>query len=125
MLDYEIKTNAVKQSLLSSRNQASKQSANIDTAKILLSTIHSAKGLEFDHVVVIYKNDNVQEEDKKRMYYVAMTRAMKSEFILAYDTMTSPQIQADYMTVLKALHATNPSPNSPLNLQSKNKRIKI
>lgn len=125
MLEFEIKTNAVKQSLLSSHNQEAKQSANIDNAKILLSTIHSAKGLEFDHVIVLYKNENALEEEKKRMYYVAFTRAMKSEFILAYDTMSSPQIQADYMTVLKALHATNPCPNSPLNFPPKNKHIKI
>lgn len=125
MLEFEIKTNAVKQSLLSARNQENKQSANISTAKFLLSTIHSAKGLEFDNVIVLYKNNNDLEEEKKRMYYVAFTRAMKSEYILAYDTMVSPRIQEDYLTVLKALHATNPAPNSPLNIPSKNRKFKI
>lgn len=125
MIQYEIRTNAVRQSLLSSQNQDAKQSSNIATAKFLLSTIHSAKGLEFDNVIVLYRNESQLEEDKKRMYYVAFTRAMKSEFILAYDTMASPQIQMDYMTVLKALHASHPAPNSPLNQTPKNKRVKI
>lgn len=115
MLQFEISTNAIKQSLLSAKNQKSKQSANISNAKFLLSTIHSAKGLEFDNVIVLYRNENNMDEDKKRMYYVAFTRAMKSEFILAYDTMISPQIQMDYLTVLEKLHATSPAPNSPLN----------
>ena len=48
------------------------------------------------------------------MYYVAFTRAMKSEFILAYGTVASPQIEADYLTVLEKLHAITPSPDSPL-----------
>ena len=64
-------------------------------------------------------------EDKKRMYYVAFTRAMKSEYILAYDTVASPQVQADYITVLEGLHKTAPAANSPLNTRPKNRRIKI
>jgi DNA helicase-2/ATP-dependent DNA helicase PcrA len=42
-------------------------------------------------------------EEKKRMYYVALTRAMKSEYILAYGTLKSPQIEADYNTILNEL----------------------
>lgn len=125
MLQFEIRTNAIKQALLSDKNQKTKQSDNISNAKFLLSTIHSAKGLEFDNVIVLYRNENTLEEDKKRMYYVAFTRAMKSEFILAYDTMMSPQIQMDYLTVLEALHASSPAPNSPLNNRPKDRRIKI
>ena len=125
MLQFEIQTNAVKQALLSAKNQDAKQSQNVSNAKFLLSTIHSAKGLEFDNVVVLYQNRAQMEEDKKRMYYVAFTRAMKSEFIFAYDTVVSPQIQVDYNTVLKALHAVAPAQNSPFNAQPKAKRIKI
>lgn len=125
MLQFEISTNAIKQSLLSAKNQKSKQSANVSNAKFLLSTIHSAKGLEFDNVIVLYRNESQMDEDKKRMYYVAFTRAMKSEFILAYDTMVSPQIQMDYLTVLEELHATSPAPNSPLNNRPTSHRIKI
>ena len=61
------------------------------------------------------------DEEKKRMYYVALTRAMKSEYILAYDTMVSPQIQADYLTVLEELHKQSPAPNSPFNNTPTNK----
>ena len=67
---------------------------------MILSTIHSAKGLEFDNVVIIYQNSNALDEEKKRMYYVAFTRAMKSEYIVAYDTVKSPQIEADYNTIV-------------------------
>ena len=123
MLQYEIRTNAIKQSLLSGRNQQNKQDDVIKNANFLLSTIHSAKGLEFDNVVVFYRNENNLAEDKKRMYYVAFTRAMKSEYILAYDTCTSPQIEADYNTILERLHAKSPAINSPLNIPSKNKTV--
>lgn len=125
MIQYEIRNNAIKQALLSTKNQEAKQSGNVSNAKILLSTIHSAKGLEFDNVVVIYKDASQMEEDKKRMYYVAFTRAMKSEFILAYNNVISPKIEADYLTVLRELHAIAPAPNSPLNVRSKNRKIKI
>lgn len=125
MLQFEIRHNAIKQSLLSAKNQANKTTDRVQNANFLLSTIHSAKGLEFDNVVVLYKNQNNLDEASKRMYYVAFTRAMKSEYVLAYDTTASPQIEADYMTVLKKLHDYAPSPNSPLNVPSKNKRIKI
>ena len=125
MLQFEISQNAIKQRVISEKNQQQKEAEKMANADFLLSTIHSAKGLEFDNVVVLYKADNQLDEEKKRMYYVAFTRAMHSEYILAYDTMVSPQIQADYLTVLNRLHATAPALNSPLNVVPKNKRIKI
>ena len=62
--------------------------------KIRLSTIHQAKGLEFDVVFVIMLCDglfpsarstesNDGEEEERRLFYVAITRA-KSELYLAY-----------------------------------------
>lgn len=42
-------------------------------------------------------------EEEKRMYYVALTRAMQSEFILAYNTVKSPQIEADYNAIINSL----------------------
>lgn len=121
LLQFEISSNAIKQALLSAENQQNKQADCIKNANFLLSTIHSAKGLEFDNVIVLYKNENNMDEEKKRMYYVALTRAMKSEYILAYDTMVSPQIQADYLTVLEELHKQSPAPNSPFNNTPTNK----
>jgi superfamily I DNA/RNA helicase len=44
-------------------------------------TIHSSKGLEFNNVV-IYKNDFNEDEERKRLRYVAFTRARKRLFIV-------------------------------------------
>jgi len=65
-----------------------------DTEKIRLSTIHQAKGLEFDAVFVIMLCDglfpsarstesNEGEEEERRLFYVAITRA-KNELYLCY-----------------------------------------
>ena len=102
MISYEINTNAIKQSVLSAKNEQNKQQ-NIDDADFILSTIHSAKGLEFPNTVVIYKDENNMGEEEKRMYYVALTRAMQSEFILAYNTVKSPQIEANYNAIINSL----------------------
>lgn len=115
MLQYEINNNAIKQSVLSQRNQLNKDAERIKQADFLLSTIHSAKGLEFDNVVIIHKNSNSMTEEAKRMYYVAFTRAMKSEYIMSYDSVASPKIEADYNSILQILHAKAPAANSPLN----------
>ena len=48
---------------------------------VLVSTIHAAKGLEFDHVLVLGKlrkalnTTDRSAEEERRLYYVAMTRA--------------------------------------------------
>jgi DNA helicase-2/ATP-dependent DNA helicase PcrA len=68
--------------------------AKDDADKIRLSTIHQAKGLEFDAVFVIMLCDglfpsarstesNDGEEEERRLFYVAITRA-KSELYLSY-----------------------------------------
>jgi DNA helicase-2/ATP-dependent DNA helicase PcrA len=65
-----------------------------DTEKIKLSTIHQAKGLEFEIVFVIMLCDgmfpsarsmesNEGEEEERRLFYVAITRA-KNELYLSY-----------------------------------------
>lgn len=117
MLNYEITNNAILQAKISQKNARQKETEKIQNADFLLSTIHSAKGLEFDNVVVLHKNRNNMNEADKRMYYVAFTRAMNTEYILSYDTVASPQIEADYHTILQTLHAKAPAPNSPLNNQ--------
>ncbi len=48
---------------------------NISSETIYVSTIHKAKGKEFDNVFLLLNNMNVREEDKKRQVYVALTRA--------------------------------------------------
>ena len=107
MLSFEIRNNAIRQSLLSMKNEANKNSNDINDADILLSTIHSAKGLEFENVVLLYRNQNTMPEDAKRMYYVAFTRAINTEYILTYDTVASPKIQGDYEIILNKLSSQN------------------
>lgn len=48
---------------------------------VFLSTVHFAKGTEFDHVVVAdggWLKRQEEEEEERRIYYVAMTRARKT-----------------------------------------------
>jgi DNA helicase-2/ATP-dependent DNA helicase PcrA len=75
--------------------------AGRDDERIRLSTIHQAKGLEFDVVFVIMLYDGLfpsersldskeGEEEERRLFYVAVTRA-KSELYLSY-----PLVRAGY-----------------------------
>lgn len=104
MLLFEIRRNAVRQSMLSAKNEATKANNAAANADFVISTIHSAKGLEFPHTVILYHAQNNMDEEDKRMYYVAFTRAMRSEFIIAYDTVANPKIEGDYNAIIKALH---------------------
>ena len=72
-----------------------------DSEKIKLSTIHQAKGLEFEIVFVIMLCDgmfpsarssesNDGEEEERRLFYVSITRA-KNELYLTY-----PQIRGGF-----------------------------
>jgi ATP-dependent DNA helicase RecQ len=45
---------------------------------IFVSTIHKAKGREFDNIFLILENFDVRSDDKKRQLYVAMTRAKQN-----------------------------------------------
>lgn len=70
------------------------QPTTTDDEKIKLSTIHQAKGLEFDVVFVIMLCDGLfpsgrsldsadGEEEERRLFYVAVTRA-RNELYLSY-----------------------------------------
>ena len=52
-----------------------------EAKKVLISTMHKAKGKEFDHVFLLLQNYPLLGEDRKRVVYVAMTRARQSLFI--------------------------------------------
>lgn len=103
MLQFEIRNNSIRQSLRSTKNEENRNADAIANADFIISTIHGAKGLEFPNVVVTYRNENNMPEDKKRMYYVAFTRAMESELILAYDKTVYPKIMTDYEVIIDAL----------------------
>jgi DNA helicase-2/ATP-dependent DNA helicase PcrA len=77
------------------------QAAKADAEKIKLSTIHQAKGLEFDVVFTIMLCDGLfpsarsmengeGEEEERRLFYVAITRA-RNELYLCY-----PLIRASF-----------------------------
>jgi DNA helicase-2/ATP-dependent DNA helicase PcrA len=66
--------------------------ADVDTTdRLVLSTVHSAKGLEWDTVFVInlaegkfphaYTLPGEQQEEERRLFYVAITRAKKRLFL--------------------------------------------
>lgn len=48
---------------------------------IYVSTIHKAKGKEFDNVFIMLENFDAKEDEKKRQLYVAMTRAKRNLII--------------------------------------------
>ena len=60
------------------------------SAGFLLLTAHSAKGLEFDHVVVLDGDWNQpgggnDADEQRRLYYVAMTRAKKTLALACFE----------------------------------------
>src|SRR5579883_2660512 len=81
-------------SLLSNVEAEDDQPRNSDDEKLRLSTIHQAKGLEFDVVFVIMLCEGMfpssrsaeskeGEEEERRLFYVAITRA-RNELYLSY-----------------------------------------
>ena len=48
---------------------------------IFVSTIHKAKGKEFDNVFLMLENFDARTDEKKRQLYVAMTRAKENLYI--------------------------------------------
>ncbi|WP_338841916.1 RecQ family ATP-dependent DNA helicase [Flavobacterium ginsenosidimutans] len=48
---------------------------------IFVSTIHKAKGKEFDNVFLLLENFNIDTDDAKRQLYVAMTRAKYNLYV--------------------------------------------
>jgi DNA helicase II / ATP-dependent DNA helicase PcrA len=81
-------------SLLTNVEAEDKQIASADSEQIRLSTIHQAKGLEFDIVFTIMLCDGLfpsarslesteGEEEERRLLYVAITRA-RNELYLSY-----------------------------------------
>ena len=113
MLQYEIKRNATKQAMLSSKKRDKAFNDMVQNAEILVSTIHGSKGLEFPHTVLLFDAQKGMSEENKRMYYVGLTRAMKSEYVLAYNNIPSPKVKSDYETIIKQLHQRYPAGQVP------------
>lgn len=103
LLSFEIRHNAVRQSLTNQKNRDRKAKNAETKADLVVSTIHGAKGLEFANVVVIHKEDAQMSQEKKRMYYVALTRAQNTEYILSYGSLKKPPIESKYQQILNVL----------------------
>ena len=82
-------------SLLQSTDSV-KGESTVGRVPVILSSIHLAKGLEFDEVFVVGVNEGVlphsrsygtlsATEEERRLLYVAMTRARKKLSISFYD----------------------------------------
>lgn len=54
---------------------------NISNTEVIVSTIHKAKGREFDDVYMLIADNPYKDEKLFRQYYVGMTRAKKRLFI--------------------------------------------
>ena len=101
VLQCEIRHNAMLQSLSSQRSEERKNSEQAKNAPLIVSTIHSAKGLEFDNVVLLVLDDKLPVQEQMRMYYVGMTRAQKSEYILAISKTKIPTLTTIYDALLE------------------------
>lgn len=63
-----------------------------DSNKIILSTYHSSKGLDFDKVFMPFCNQGTGNEDDPRLFMVAMSRSRK-DLTLSYTTTMNRFIQ--------------------------------
>ena len=103
LLRHEVDHNGMKERLVSTRNKQRKEENLGKKADIFVSTIHSAKGMEFPHTIVLHNYDSNMDEDDKRMYYVAFTRAQKTELVVSYGTLVNPGVVSDYNTLIDQL----------------------
>ena len=74
-------------------DQSSEEDRELPQGEVALMTVHGAKGLEFSHVFLAGAEENVfpsyrslemgqhAEEEERRLFYVAMTRAMQKLYI--------------------------------------------
>lgn len=101
VLQCEIRHNAMLQSIASQRSEERKNSDDAQNAPLVVSTIHSAKGLEFDNVVLLVMDDKLPIQEQMRMYYVGMTRAQKSELVMAVSKTKRTTLETIYDALLE------------------------
>lgn len=76
--------------------------------KIYISTIHKAKGKEFDNVFILLNSFDIETDDNKRQLYVAMTRA-KNSLTIHYNGDYLKNIYADNLQN-KTVRGSYPEP---------------
>lgn len=107
MIDYEVRKNVIRQSLLKQEQDQMDKEELIKNSNILISTVHSVKGLEFDHVVYLHRNaDSTRSksnlEEEKRIDYVSLTRAKKTELIVdVYLDKSYSKLNYNYQALLE------------------------
>ena len=68
-----------------------------ETGTITVSTMHKAKGREYDQVFILLCHYKLNTDEEKRLLYVAMTRA-KHELYIHYNDNTLDFLEADGVT---------------------------
>ncbi len=100
--DQTIGTVGIEQFLTNASLQSDQDELDNNKAGVKLMTVHAAKGLEFDYVFIVgledglfpHKRDNEKiiknedDEEERRLFYVAITRARKKLFISHSQTRT-------------------------------------
>jgi ATP-dependent DNA helicase RecQ len=82
---------------------------------IMVSTMHKAKGREFDNVIILLEDFDISTDDKKRQLYVAMTRAKQNLTIHCNDSFLD-FIQADHLERVADRYQYEPSDTMILHL---------
>lgn len=103
MIQYEIRNNVIRQSLLRQEQDKTDKETLVEQSDILISTVHSVKGLEFDNVVYLHRNgSSADSEEEKRIDYVALTRAKKAELVLdVYVAKSYSKFNYNYQNLLE------------------------
>ncbi len=96
---------------------------------LLLLTAHRAKGLEFDHVVVLDGGwDRRHGEDAdapRRLYYVAMTRARKTLALARLSTRNSLQVPLGDCPAVLHRETASAFPAAPSDLSRRYRRLTL
>ncbi|MCY7310023.1 MAG: ATP-dependent helicase, partial [Chitinophagaceae bacterium] len=70
---------------------------NIETETVFVSTIHKAKGKEFDNVFIMLKDFKPDADENKRQLYVAITRT-KTNLTIHYNGKFLRELKAEELT---------------------------
>jgi len=87
-----------------------KQTVDENSADVVLSTAHRAKGREWDSVKVTsdFIDRKVMRLEDYRLAYVAVTRAMKNLDISEWDSVDEPDVVYEYQTQLNRINKVRP-----------------
>jgi len=85
---------------------------------IFVSTIHKAKGKEFDNVFLLLENFDVSDNEKKRQLYVAMTRA-KQKLIIHLNGNYLDKFKTEALEIIENTNTFQPPSGLVLHLSHK------